>query len=163
MERIKRMKAEARSLHSQMTEDEKEKALSIIKELEGLNVERATLVLSFVMNATKISAVVNVDKGTETYRNYEEMLKDESIEESVKEYMNNYLAFAKALTERARKLVEGKGAIGSVNDEAIKAAEHAVPMLQILVLESAFKNQYKIQIDGADIIKSVQTTIRDNA
>lgn len=57
MERIKRIKAEARSLHSQMTETEKEKALSIMKELEGLNVERATLILSFVMNTTKISAV----------------------------------------------------------------------------------------------------------
>lgn len=91
------------------------------------------------------------------------MLKDESIEKSAKEYVKNYLAYANELTERAKKTLEEKGTIGCINDEAIKAAEHVEPMLRILVLEGAFKNQYKIQIDEADITKAVQTTIRDNA
>ena len=91
------------------------------------------------------------------------MLKDESIEKSVKEYVNNYLSYANELTEKAREGLKEKGAIGYINDEVIKAAEHAVRMLAILALENTFTNQYKIQIDGADIAKSVQTTIRDNA
>ena len=57
-----------------------------------------------------------------------------------KEYMENYLTFANKLTQKAAESAD-KGLITALSKEAIKAAQTAIPMLEILALENKSKSQ----------------------
>lgn len=52
-----------------------------------------------------------------------------------KEYIENYLTFANKLTQKAIESAD-KGLVTALSEEALKAAQTAIPMLEILALEN---------------------------
>lgn len=58
-----------------------------------------------------------------------------------KEYIENYLEYSKALTNKAKESIESSVLSNQEHENAVKAAEVAVPMLEILALETDSKSQ----------------------
>ena len=62
------------------------------------------------------------------------------MDQLAKEYIENYLIFANKLAQKSAGLVDD-GIVPSLSDQAISAAQTAIPMLEILALENKSKSQ----------------------
>lgn len=58
-----------------------------------------------------------------------------------KEYIENYLTFASKLAQKSAEFADKGSVVPSLSNQAISAAQTAIPMLEILSLEDKSKSQ----------------------